>query len=179
MTPEISNAVNKVKSSHDDDGSGRVCNFYKVSDNTGAKVYYNHATANKNWLSQIALAGHGIAPKVLSDIIEFNDCLDPALVDVTRYMFLTELATTVYQICVDEGLACEDCYSNCNCDCDMEDPNIDCDFADCDRFEDMNELFEKMSNLELRDMDNHWGNYGYLKNGTAVVIDCEFYHLYD
>lgn len=167
MIQKISDAINHVSSGRGSDGSGRVCNFYKVSDNCGAKVYNDFKVAKQNMESQQALYELGIAPEVLSDVIEFKD------MNTQRFMFLTELAKTVFEVCIENDLAGDCCYDGgCNCVCN----GIECNFLDHELFCGISDLFIKMKELELYDCDNHWGNYGYLKDGTAVIIDCEFYH---
>lgn len=170
MIQEIANAMNKVSSGYLDDGSGRICDFYRVSDLVGAKVYRSLRCATLNHNSQRSLYKLGFAPEVLSEVIECTN------VNVKRYLFLTELATTVREICRDENLHHDnDCDSTCdpNCDCDCY---INHNFHTMNRFEDISVMMHELYKLNFHDDDQHWDNYGYLKDGTPVVIDCEFYH---
>lgn len=169
MIQEISTAIDRIGSGSSDE-DGRVCDFYKVSDLVGAKVYRNLKCATLNHDSQKALHKLGMAPEVLSKVIE---CVNG---HVKRYLFLTELATTVMEICNKEDVS--------ECICDGSEDYCECyiclgqDYYMHDRFSDIGELFDKLSGLGLNDDDQHWANYGYLKDGTPVVIDCEFYHKY-
>lgn len=170
MSPEISDAVDHVKSGCYD-GGGRVCDFYTVSNNTGAKVFRKLDIATDNMESQTLLYNFGYAPEVRSEVINFKDGNNRS-----RYMFLTELAKTVMDICDEEDLHC------CNCDIPYE---ADCncymghDFYDHERFEDINQLQHDMQADGFIDNDSHWGNYGYLEDNTPVVVDCEFIHRND
>ena len=166
---KTSDAIVKIKSSKSD-GSGRVCAFYKISENSGAKVYRTMEVAYQNINSQRELHKLGFAPEVLSDVIMFKDDETP------KYMFLTELAKTVAEVCIEDGLACNNCINNGFCDCYQSD--ISYNWVDLEQFQDILGIQDRMHELGLSDTDNHWGNYGYLSDGTPVVIDCEFYHLY-
>ncbi len=168
MIQEVSDAIEKVSSGCIDDGSGRVCEFYKVSDNTGAKVYKDEKCGTDNMNSQRYLYNLGLAPEVRSDLIKFNNGRRD------RWMFLTEIAKTVMEICDEEDIPICECGSVNSCDC-----YLGHDFYTHSRFPEMGVLFDKLSELGFNDEDAHWGNYGYLEDGTAVAIDCEFPHLYN
>lgn len=170
MIEDISDAISKVSSGYSDE-SGRVCEFYKISENTGAKVYLDAECGTNNLNSQRYLYDLGLAPEVRSDLIHFNNGHSD------RYMFLTEIAKTVQAICEEEDVT--------ECECDFVDPNYGCDcdlsnnFIINSRFPEMADLFVKLDEEGLVDEDAHWANYGYLEDGTAVAIDCEFPHLYN
>ncbi len=172
MTQQTNEAIAKIKSSKPD-GAGTFCKFYKINDNFGAKVYKDVTIANKNIDSQRSLYYLGFAPEVLSDVVEFND-------QKTRYMFLTELAKTVYQVCVENGSACKFCCHTCkdiNCKCNDENvSDIRSNWMEKPQFKDVAELQKRMIKQGYYNKDKLWVNYGYLKDGTPVIIDCDFYH---
>lgn len=165
MIQAISDALVKVKSGCRNDGEGRVCNYYKISENVGTKVYVTKRECNLNMTAQRSLYSLGHAPEVLSDMVSFKDN------GVKRYMFLTEVATTVFHVLLDDGLVCEECYNHSCCS------NLGTDWYELEQFQDIVELRNALKEDGLLDQDLHWGNYGYLSNGNPVVLDCEFYHL--
>lgn len=155
-------AIEKVKSGPLSDGSGLICQYYNVGD-VGAKVYNDYDKADKNRNSQIHLHTLGFAPKVLSDVIEFNGKFSP------KYMFLTETVVTIKQTFITEGV-----HYNDKDDLD----NYIYDFEYSYRHRHFKKLIDALYEAGFDDSDQHHGNYGYLPSGKPVVIDCEFVHEY-
>lgn len=152
-------AIDRVKSDPIHDGSGLVCKFYKVGD-VGAKVYTTKYHADMNRNAQLTLFKAGFAPKVLSDVIKFDN------IHHTSYMFLTEVVITVKSIVESEEVH--------QTDKDNNRQSYLFNFQDSHRFRHFRKLMRSMNLAGYDDNDEHYGNYGYLPSGKPVVIDCEF-----
>lgn len=169
-------AIAKIHSSSPD-SSGASCKFYKVNDSFGAKVYTDITIASKNMDAQRSLYNLGFAPEVLSDVIKL---MVKEYGQKVHYMFLTELAKTVYQVCVEDGSACKFCRNHCKsskCKCNSENvSDIRSNWMEKPQFKDIADLQKRMIKQGYYNKDRLWVNYGYLKDGTPVIIDCDFYH---
>lgn len=158
---QLSDVITKIQSSHSSDEQGRCCSFWRIGD-IGAKVYEFESEAQINHDSQQDLHGLGFAPEVLSDIIYFNH------ENMSHWMFLTQVATTVKERQDELGYDISD---------DSEDfDKYEMEWIKDPEFDDLASMIKDMDDLNLHPGDFCNFNYGYLADGSPVVIDCEFYH---
>lgn len=158
---QLSDAITKIQSSHGSDENGRCCSFWRIGD-IGAKVYGSESEAQDNHDSQQELHGLGFAPEVLSDVIYFQDQGE------SHYMFLTQVAITVKEKQNELGY---------DVSADSEDfDEYEQEWMNDPKFKDLSDMIKDMDDLGHHDVDTCNFNYGYLTDGSPVVIDCQFYH---
>lgn len=161
MLQQTSDIIEKIQSSHHSDKNGRYCQFWRIGE-VGAKVYHHESTAQNNHDSQKYLHSQGFAPEVLSDVIRFDHKGD------SRWMFLTEVAITVREKQAELGYDVSD-------DSELLD-EYEIEWMYDSEFDDLAKMVDEMDDLGLCDYDILNFNYGYLADGSPVVIDCQFYH---
>jgi len=153
--------------------SGCACTFHEI-EGVGLKLYTNAGTRDHCADIQGQLNALGLAPKVYGIInLPPNHPLGLADVVECRFGYFTELATTLDHLYQELWplLDRDPFYVITGFDLSVEE--LTYDFDGLWFLNEFMELQHRMREAGYIDNDTHSGNYGYLKDGTPVIIDVD------